>query len=102
MKKFKNRSITGVVFTVLSMTALALFLAFSLATPVVEASPVKADSIPGDVNQDGNVDLLDLQPFQELLLNECEPTCESDIDQDGLLTLLDYCELINLITTGGG
>ena len=51
----------------------------------------------GDVNRDGNVDLLDVAPFVELLTNG-DFQAEADINQDGVIDLLDVAPFVNLLT----
>ena len=53
----------------------------------------------GDVNLDGEVNLLDVAPFVELLTaNEFQ--IEADINQDGSLDLLDIAPFVALLTGG--
>ena len=51
----------------------------------------------GDVNGDGNIDLLDVQPFVELLTSG-QIVCEGDINQDGNVDLLDVQPFIELLS----
>ena len=53
----------------------------------------------GDVNRDGVVDLLDVQPFVEALLAG-KYVCEADLNEDGIVDLLDVSGFINCL--GGG
>ena len=50
----------------------------------------------GDVNRDGEVNLLDVGPFVELLAAN-QYQVEADINQDGSLNLLDVCPFIDLL-----
>ena len=50
----------------------------------------------GDVNQDGNVNLLDVAPFVDLITNGGFQT-EADISQDGVVNLLDIAPFIDLL-----
>ena len=50
----------------------------------------------GDVNMDGFVNLLDVQPFIDLLANG-EYQAEADTNQDGSLDLLDVQPFIDLL-----
>ena len=52
-----------------------------------------SDILLGDVNCDGQVDLLDVQPFVDLLVDG-EYSVKADMNQDGLLDLLDVDEFI--------
>ena len=53
-------------------------------------------SVLGDVNLDGEVNLLDVQPFVVLLQNSGYQD-EADINQDGLLNLLDVEPFVSLL-----
>ncbi|MEM9410209.1 MAG: dockerin type I repeat-containing protein [Planctomycetota bacterium] len=55
--------------------------------------------ILGDVNLDGEVDLLDVAPFVELLTNGGFQA-EADINQDGVVNLLDVAPFVDLLTGG--
>ena len=62
-------------------------------------SNVKGGVLKGDVNQDGSVDLLDVQPFVELVTGG-EFQAEADANCDGAVNLLDVTPFV-LILTGG-
>ena len=51
----------------------------------------------GDVNQDGQVNLLDVHPFVELIDNGGF-LAEADVNQDGAVNLLDVAPLVDLLT----
>ncbi len=53
----------------------------------------------GDINRDGNVDLLDVSPFVDLL-TEGAYQIEGDINGDGAVNLLDVAPFIELLTGG--
>ena len=53
------------------------------------------DVLLGDVNLDGVVDLLDVQPFVDLLISG-EIQAEADINQDGFVDLLDVRPFVDL------
>ena len=53
--------------------------------------------ILGDVNQDGAVNLLDVNPFVELLTNG-QFQAEGDINQDGAVNLLDVDPFVDILT----
>ena len=51
----------------------------------------------GDINGDGDINLLDVGPFVELLVNGgFQP--EADINQDGEVDLLDVGPFVDLLT----
>ena len=50
----------------------------------------------GDVNQNGLVELLDVAPFVELVINS-EYQIEADMNQDGLVTLLDVALFVEAL-----
>ena len=51
---------------------------------------------PGDVNQDGEINLLDVGPFVDTLANG-EFTCEADLNEDGSVDLLDVGPFVDLL-----
>ena len=51
----------------------------------------------GDVNGDGDVNLLDVQPFIDLL-NSGDFIAEADINQDGVVNLLDVNPFIDILS----
>ena len=53
----------------------------------------------GDVNGDGTVNLLDVQPFVEALASGTF-ICEADTNQDGVVNLLDIESFVNLLSGG--
>ena len=53
----------------------------------------------GDVNQDGNVDLLDVAPFVDAITRGVF-ICEGDVTEDGSLDLLDVAPFVDLLTGG--
>ena len=53
----------------------------------------------GDVNNDGDVNLLDVEPFVQAILNS-KFSCEADINCDGVVDLLDVAPFV-LILIGG-
>ena len=57
------------------------------------------DFAVGDVNQDGTVSLLDVDPFVTLLTSQGFQ-CEADVNEDGAVTLLDVDPFIGLLTGG--
>ena len=58
---------------------------------------VEINVLRGDVNRDGTVDLLDVQPFVESLTSG-ELQLEADINLDGVVDLLDVAPFIQLLT----
>ena len=54
---------------------------------------------PGDINGDGMVDLLDVTPFVDLLVNGTF-ACQGDINGDGVVDLLDVTPFVDLLTGG--
>ena len=57
------------------------------------------DSVIGDVNGDGLVNLLDVSPFVALLTSGNFQS-EADINQDGEVDLLDVAPFVDLLTVG--
>ena len=56
------------------------------------------EAIQGDVNQDGQVDLLDVQPFVGLIQSSTYQP-EADINGDGMVTLLDINPFIDILSS---
>ena len=52
----------------------------------------------GDVNQDGSVNLLDVQPFVDVLTNG-EYQIEADVNLDGNVDLLDVARFVELLSS---
>ena len=60
---------------------------------------MKCDFPVGDVNMDGNVDLLDVAPFVAALSGGGF-ICEADINEDGFVDLLDVAPFVALLSGG--
>ena len=56
-----------------------------------------AEVLHGDVNQDGVINLLDVQPFIDLLGNG-DFQAEADVNKDGIVNLLDVTPFIELLS----
>ena len=59
------------------------------------------DSLPGDVNEDGVVDLQDVQPFVHLLTSG-DFNINADVNNDGVLNLADVAPFVALLTDTAG
>lgn len=57
------------------------------------------ESIQGDVNLDGNVDLLDIQPFVDRILSS-DFLLQADINGDGLIDLTDVAPFVRILSGG--
>ena len=57
------------------------------------------ECLVGDINGDGNIDLLDVMPFVDAIANG-EVSCEADINGDGAVDLLDVQPFIDLLAGG--
>ena len=68
---------------------------------VTAVDPTVADCILGDVDQNGMVEFLDIQPFVNVLSGVEEFRCEADIDEDGDVTFLDIQPFIDLLSGNG-
>lgn len=53
----------------------------------------------GDVNSDGNVNLLDVSHFVEAVLNNTF-ICEADVNFDGMVDLIDVAPFVSLLVDG--
>ncbi|MBT5539683.1 MAG: hypothetical protein HN729_09930 [Candidatus Marinimicrobia bacterium] len=64
--------------------------------------PDVTDIVPGDVNFDLSVDVLDIVLVVSMILNNLDPSYEqfiaADLDEDEIITVLDIVILINMIT----
>lgn len=67
----------------------------------VEVVNNSAGVILGDINGDSVVDLLDVNPFIQLLLDS-EFNAAGDFNGDGVLDLLDINGFVDAIISGGG
>ena len=76
---------------------LARFQGGSQGIVIAELGPEKQILI-GDVNFDGVVDLLDVNPFVELLVNQ-KFQLEADINRNGVVDLLDIAPLIQILSS---
>ncbi|MEM9409552.1 MAG: dockerin type I domain-containing protein, partial [Planctomycetota bacterium] len=70
---------------------------FNIATGYTEYSPFGL--LLGDVNLDGFINLLDVEPFVGLL-SDGQFQAEADINQDGLVNLLDIEGFVALLSAG--
>ena len=52
--------------------------------------------LPGDVNLDGVVDLLDVAPFIDRIVSG-QFQVEADVNEDGTVDLLDVAPFVNLL-----
>ena len=57
------------------------------------------ECLPGDANEDGVVNVLDLPIEKQIILGQLPPTCGADANQDGEINVLDLVE-IKLIIMG--
>ena len=62
-----------------------------------ESGGPKSHLVLGDMNNDGSVDLIDVQPFVQLLSTGTYHV-NGDINEDGLLDLLDVTPFVGLLT----
>ena len=53
----------------------------------------------GDINRDGNIDLLDVGTFVNIL-SSSQFQCEADINADGTVDLLDVTPMVELLSGG--
>ena len=58
----------------------------------------EVDFILGDVNRDGAVNLLDVQPFVDLL-SSGDFQAEADTNGDGAVNLLDVASFVELLSS---
>ncbi len=99
MKTIKTRNPSLSKFASAALLLIAILI-IPLSAQEEPATLGPGQCLFGDINGDGIVNLLDVEPFQSLLLNNCEFACEADFDQDGSVDLLDYAEFVKSL--GGG
>ena len=69
-------------------------------TPIVDMGAIEFQPVvPGDVNGDGVVNLLDIEPFVDLI-NGGRFQVEADVNGDGVVNLLDVEPFIELLSGG--
>ena len=68
----------------------------TLAGGINGAFVIELPGLPGDVNCDGSVDLLDVQPFIDLL-SSGEYSVKADINLDGVVDLLDVAPFVEIL-----
>jgi hypothetical protein len=79
---------------------IAIQATFSDFDSAIFVSYAVANLVVGDVNQDSLINLLDIEPFVELLSSGFFQA-EADINQDGLVNLLDIEGFVSLLSGGG-
>jgi len=100
--KTKSRRIISTLLLMISVACLMGMSMLPATGQEDQGSEGPGPCLFGDINQDGEVTLLDVGPFEDLLIDgNCSFQCEADIDQDGSVNLLDFC-LFHDILTGGG
>ena len=60
---------------------------------------IKLNQILGDINQDGIVNILDIVNLINIILGYSEELVYADINEDGICNILDVVNLINIILT---
>ena len=56
--------------------------------------------IPGDLNGDGELNILDVVVLVNIVLGGSEPVDAGDLNGDGVLNVLDVVMLVNIIVNG--
>jgi sugar lactone lactonase YvrE len=69
----------------------------TISSPQIAAVTVGVVPIPGDANEDGVVDALDLQVEKQIILGELPPTDGADANQDGNINTLDLVKIKRII-----
>ena len=68
---------------------LSFFLTFSFGNSNMR--------IPGDINNDGVVDVLDVIELVNMILNNSNYTENADLNADGIINVVDIVELVNIV-----
>ncbi len=74
----------------------------TLPPPVVFADAAEMGSLPGDLNSDGGVDVLDVQRGINVALGVEAPAPEADLDDTGTVDVRDIQNLVNSALGVGG
>ena len=82
-----------------TITATTVDGGFTATTEVTVETSMPCDFALGDINRDGTINLLDVNPFIDLL-GSSTFQCEGDTNGDGSINLLDVNPFIDLL--GGG
>ena len=69
-------------------------------TSAIIVGPTGCEFAPGDINEDGAVDLLDVSPFVDILTGVNPVVCQADINEDGNVDLLDVAPFVDILTGG--
>jgi hypothetical protein len=56
-----------------------------------------SNSLPGDLNDDGEVDVLDVVILINIILGFDDPTYAGDLNDDGAIDVIDVVLLVNII-----
>ena len=59
------------------------------------------EMIPGDVDEDGKLNISDITSLIDSLLNGNEASVNADVDEDGKVSISDITSLIDLLLNGG-
>ena len=59
-----------------------------------------SSSLPGDLNDDGVVNVLDVVVLINIVLGPEDPDPSGDLNSDGLINVLDVVILVNIILGG--
>ena len=57
------------------------------------------DSIVGDINSDGTINILDVVVLINIILDMADENSAADLNEDGVYNVLDVVLLVNLILT---
>ncbi len=85
--------------TQLAIAAAVFLLAATLPAQAAERPPA---GLPGDVNLDGRLDLLDVQKAINQTIEAASPTPEADLNRDGAVNIFDVQVLIRSALGKGG
>lgn len=80
----------------------ALLAVFLLGAPVFAHGSLPMDILPGDINHDGVINILDVQASINMALGATAATPEADVNGTGLVDVRDVQTLINTALGVGG
>lgn len=95
MIKRLKMNLIGKTLPIQKLAILMLFLIPSFSWGTIEA-------IPGDVNKDGNIDILDIQKGINIAIGIGEQISMADVNQNSMVDVLDIQLLVNTVLGTGG
>ena len=64
---------------------------------MVDSQLLQDEFLLGDINEDGNLSILDLTMLMGVIMGDLDATENADMNEDGIVDILDVLLLINII-----